>query len=160
MHISYLHYTPTNRPPQNFYYYGWAEGLSDHKVVEKDCTLQSLRESDGDFDICFVSPGFAELGKHLYKKKSKTKYVLVCEEDMHQPVEALKCVADYYDYVFLFSEINVTCLRQLGVKNVFCMLPCSNPSIFFPITSEKKFFVSFLGMIFPPQVNTLSMFLI
>jgi hypothetical protein len=145
MYISYLHYTPTNRPPQNFYYYGWGDALVDHDVMEKDCTLESLKESDGDFDICFVSPGFVEIGKHLYKKKSKTKYVLVCEEDMHIPIETLKCVADYYDYVFIFSEINWFCLRQMGVKNVRCMLPCYNPDIFFPIQSEKKFPVTFLG---------------
>lgn len=145
MYISYLHYTPKGIPPNHFYYYGWAEGLSDHDVVEKDCTLQSLKESDGDFDICFVSPGFVELGKHLYKKKSKTKYVLVCEEDMHQAVETLKCVADYYDYVFLFSEVNESCLHQLGVKNVFHRLPCYDPSIFSPMSNEKKFLVSFLG---------------
>lgn len=144
MYISYLHYTPKGIPPNHFYYYGWGDALKDHIVIEKNCTLQSLKESDGDFDICFVSPGFIEIGKHLYKKKSKTKYVLVCEEDMHISIESLKCIADYYDYVFLFSEINVSCLHQLGVKNVFCKLPCYNPSIFSSM-SEKKFLVSFLG---------------
>jgi len=145
LRISYLHYTPKEIPPTHFYYYGWGKGLSGHDVTEKNCTLESLKESDGDYDLCFVSPGFVELGKHLYKKKSRTKYILVLEEDMHQGIETLKCVADYYDYVFLFSEINFFSMRQAGVKNVRCMLPCYDPNVFSSFEVEKKFSVAFLG---------------
>jgi len=145
MKIAWLHYTPTNRPCNYFYYYGWYEALRGHDVDEKDCTMTSLKESDGDYDICFVTPGFAEIGRHLYKKKSRTKYVLFVEEGMHQGVETLKCVADYYDYVFLFSEVNFFTLRQLDVKNVFCVLPCYSPEIFHPLHLTKKFSVAFLG---------------
>ena len=100
MKISYCHYTPVGIPPSHFYYYGWETAFGVHEVDEKNCVLQSLQESDGEYDLCFVSPGFVKLGQHLYKKKSNTKYVLVLEEDMHQSVETLKCVADHYDYVF------------------------------------------------------------
>ena len=64
---------------------------------------------------------------------------------MHQAVETLKCVASYYDYVFIFSEVNENCLLKMGVKNVQCLLPCYDPNVFNPIGYEKKFKISFLG---------------
>lgn len=64
---------------------------------------------------------------------------------MHQSIEHLKCVSEYYDYVFVLSEINALCLRLLGVKNVRAILSCYNPAIFYPVESEKKYDVSFLG---------------
>ena len=146
MKIAWLHYTPRMGIPfRHFYSYGWGAALSGYDVDEKDCTLKCLEEADGEYDICFVTPGFAEIGKHLYKKKSKTKYVLFTEEDMHQGIETLKCIADYYDYVYLFSGINFFSLCQLGVKNVKCILPCYAPDIFDPLHTKKAFSMAFLG---------------
>jgi len=145
MRVAFLHYTPKKHPPANFYYYGWGSALKGHEVVEKDCVYSSLEESDGDFDLCFVTPGFVKYKDHLYKKRSKTKYVLITDEDMHQPVEGLKCTAEYYDYVFVHSEINYLCLQVLGVRNVRNILPCYNPDIFYPVKADKKFDVAFLG---------------
>ena len=145
MKISFCHYTPVNISPSHFYYFGWEKALEDHEVIEKDCTYQSLKESDGKFDLCFVSPGSIKYSQHLYKKRSETKYVLIVDEDMHQSIEGLKCASEYYDYVFIHSEINYMCLQLLGVKNVRCILPCYNPDIFFPVNAIKKFQVAFLG---------------
>lgn len=145
MRIAYLHYTPKGINPANFYYYGWGKALKDHDVTEMDCVYSSLEKSDGDFDLCFVTPGSVVFKEHLYRKKSSTKYVLFLEEDMHQSIEGLRSVCGYYDYVFVLSEINFVTLQFLGVRNVRCILPCYNPEIFYPLETNKKFDVAFLG---------------
>lgn len=144
MRIAFLHYMQ-KKNEEGFYYYGWKDALKDHEVVEKDCVYNSLVESDGDFDLCFVSPGFIKYKEHLYKKKSKTKFVLLADEDMHQPVEGLRCMADYYDFIFVHTDINYIGLQILGARNVRQILPCYNPGIFFPIEKKKKYDATFLG---------------
>jgi hypothetical protein len=131
----------------DFYFIGWRTAFVGHDVQEFPSTIkESLKVIDGEFDICFVSPGFLNYELHLYRKTSKrTKYVLVSEEDMHQPIEFFRNAAEYYDLVVMLSEMNVKTLTRYGISNVMQILPCLNPKIFNNKGYENQHDVIFLG---------------
>ena len=129
-------------PYKQFFNSGWEtiEGI--------DCFIGMghLQEIDGQYDVCIVGPGGFHYDQDLYRKRSdKTKFIYINEEDMHHSVEALRCIADYYDYLCVFSEINFLALRSLGVKNVLEIFPAVDLRYYHPLSTEKKFDVTFLG---------------
>ena len=135
-------------PPQkikNFYWSGWRTAFAGHEVQYLPHGKASLEFADGKFDLCVVAPGFFKMSLDCYKSKSKTKYVFVSDEDLHAAVEHLRCAADYYDHVFLTSEVNVEALHRLGAHNVSQILSCVDTEVYTCNEIQQPFQVSFLG---------------
>jgi spore maturation protein CgeB len=104
-------------------------------------------EYDGPMELMLVNPGFPNLIRDCHKKirDSTTVRVMVLEEDMHCSVECLACLCDYWDYLFLMSEINVKALQAMGHYNVRLMLPACDHTIFHPAEMPYRNTVTFLG---------------
>jgi hypothetical protein len=132
-------------PYKQFFNSGWetVEG------IETFIGMEHLPEIDGEYDLCLVCPGGFRFDEDLYNKKpgSRTQFVFVDDEDMHQSVEMIRCIASYYDHVFIFSEVNLLALKSLGVSNVHEILPCVDPRYFKAEDIPKGFDVSFIGQL-------------
>lgn len=122
------HHPHLTCPEPHIYWSGWRSALESHELKEYLPVPSAYRESDGEHDLIMVTPGFLDLNRDCYKKKdgSKTKRVLVMEEDMHHSIETLKCVSEYYNAIFLMSHLNVMSLTGMGIKNSFHMLPAAD----------------------------------
>jgi len=139
---AFVHKTSTT-PYKQFFNSGW-ENIAGMEVF---VGMEYLKEIDGKFDICLVGPGGFRYDEDLYRKTSqRTKFVFIDDEDMHHSIEQIRCIASYYDYVCIYSELNWIALKSLGVKNVLHILPSADPRYFWAMENvEKSFDITFIG---------------
>ena len=148
MKIAFIHHK-SNVPDEHFFWSGWRTAFHDHQVTEFDAiTYENFRKADSDeFDLVFVSPGFVQYERDLYRRQSKrAKWVVVLEEDAHHSLEVLRVVASYYDYINIYSEWNYEALLRQGVKNVILTLGVVNTQIYKDLlNSSPRYDAIFLG---------------
>lgn len=138
---AFVHKT-SSTPYKQFFNSGW-ETIPE---VQTFVGMEHLKDIDGEFDVCIVGPGGFRYDEDLYRKSSgKTKFVFIDDEDMHHSVEQIRCIASYYDYVCIYSEVNYLALRSLGVKNVIHILPSVDARYFGVLDVEQTLDVTFIG---------------
>ncbi len=126
----------------SFYNSGWKFGFESlgYKV---DFFAWEDNEEHPGYDLYVYAPGY--LSNKTFRTRLHKPNVFFTEEASIAPIWAINhCY--YYDHVFLLDYINWIALRKAGLKNAWWLPGAVDPTVFYPLKKEKRFYNScFLG---------------